>query len=141
MVDAAYMASAAVMTLLVLAVVVGVARTGGRRDYDPVGPTPTARRLRKVAGEPVAWMASFLLLVLVFGGGTVLYVSDATVPGRALLAPGLLAAAVAVFAGAAFLGVYQSARSRGGSAAQGVAEGSFLVGLLLIVVVAAKLVV
>jgi hypothetical protein len=141
MTDALYTASAAVTTLFVLAVVVGVARAERRRDYDPLGPTTTARRLREAAGEPVVWMASFLLLAFVFGGGTVLYVSDATVPGRALLAPGLLAAAVAVFAGAMFLGVYQSARSRGGSAAQGVAEGSFLVGLLVVVAIAAKLVV
>jgi len=141
MTDALYMASAAVTTLFVLAVVVGVARSGSRRGYDPVGPTTTARRLREAAGEPVVWMASFLLLVLAFGGGTVLYVSEVTVPGRALLAPALMAAAIAVFAGAMFLGVYQSARSRGGSAAQGVAEGSFLVGLLGIVVIAAKLVV
>jgi len=141
MTDALYMASAAVTTLFVLVVVVWVARTGGRRGYDPLTTPTTARRLREMAGEPVVWMASFLLLVSAFGGGAVLYVSDVTVPGRALLAPALLAAAVAVFAGAMFLGVYQSARSRGGSAAQGVAEGSFLVGLLVVVVIAAKLVV
>lgn len=140
MVDPVYMASAVATTLFVLAVVVGVARTE-RRGYDPARPTTTARRLREAAGEPVVWMASFLLLAFAFGGGTVLYVSDVAVPGRALLAPGLLAAAVAVFAGAMFVGVYQSARSRGGSAAQGVAEGSFLVGLLVVVVIAAKLVV
>lgn len=140
MVDPVYTTSAAVTTLFVLAVVVWAARSRSRNGYDPIGKT-TALRLRETAREPAVWMASFLLLAFAFGGGAVLYVSDVTVPGRGLLAPGLLTTGVAVFAGAMFVGVYQSARSRGGSAAQGVAEGSFLVGLLVVVAIAAKLVV
>lgn len=138
MVSQPYVVSAAVTTLFVLAVVGGVLRSGGWRRYSPGEGTSPWRRLSAVAASPVVWSLLFFALLLVFGGGTVLFVSGSGVPGAA--GAGLAAAAVVVFAVALFVGVYESARSAGRSAALGVAEGSFLVGMLLVVVVALKLV-
>lgn len=136
-----YVVSAMVTTLVVLAVVGGVLRSGRWRGYSLGGPDTFWPRLRGAAASPIVWSLLFLTLLLVFGGGTVLFVSGVSVPGAGVAGIGLAAAAVVVFAAGLFIGVYGAARSGGRSAALGVAEGSFLVGLLFVVVIAAKLVV
>lgn len=138
MADVLYVASAAVTTVVVLAVFGLVVRMRVWGDYSPTEPPELSARLREAADAPAVWMLGFLLLLVVFGGGTVLFVSGV---GAGALGVALAAAAATVFALALFAGVYSAARSRGRPASQGVAEGSFLVGLLVVLLIAAKLVV
>jgi hypothetical protein len=141
MVTPLYVASAMVTTLFVLAVVGLVVRSERWHGYSPTTRVTLADRLRSAAGQPVVWMLAFALLLVVFGGGTVLWVSGASVPGAELLDVGLAAAGLSVFAVALFVGVYETRLSRGRSPAHGAAEGSFLVGLLLVLLIAVKLVI
>lgn len=135
-----YVASAAVTTVIVLAVVGVVVRGGQWQGYGPADES-LLHRLRSATREPVVWMLTFGLLLLIFGGGTVLWVSGVAVPGAELLGVGLIAAAVMVFGGALFIGVYATKRSRGRSAAQGAIEGTFLVGFLVVLLIVVKLLV
>lgn len=141
MADLSYVASAALMTGLVLAVVVAVLRYGHWQSYSPTEPGGGAERLRAVSESPAAWTVGFLLLAVLFGGAAVLYVSDVSVPGADAVGVGLLVAAAAVLGGFLFVGTYDAARSRGRPAAQGVAEGAVMLGLLAVVAIAVRLVV
>lgn len=141
MADLSYVASGVLMTGFVLAVVVAVLRYGHWQSYSPTEPGDVADSLRAVAASPAAWTAGFLLLVGGFGGAAVLYVSDVSVPGGDALGVGLLVAAAVVLGGFLFVGTYDAARSRGRPAAQGVAEGSVMLGLLAVIAIAVKLIV
>lgn len=137
-----YVVSTVLMGLFVVLVVAAVLRGRDWYDYSPPGEEGgLAETAREVSESPVAWMVGFLLLVFVFGGATVLYLGDATLPVSAGTIGLVLAAAFAlVLAGYAFVGAYSAARSRGRPASQAVAEGVVLLGLLLVVGIAVKLV-
>lgn len=141
MADIAYTASAVVMTVFVLAVVGAVLRFRRWESYSPTEPGRLADRWRQVKSSPTAWMVVFLLLVFAFGGIAVLWVSGTSVPGAGLLGVALLALGAVVLGAYLFVGVYNAARSRGRPAAQGVAEGAALLGLVIVLAIAAKLVV
>jgi hypothetical protein len=100
-----------------------------------------ADRLAEVARTPVAWMVGFLALTLVAGAATVLAVGGygvaAGVSGGA--AALLAAVGVAVLAGYLFYGTFAAARSRGLHSAQAAAFGSWALGLVLLLAVAASL--
>lgn len=140
MAELTYVASALVMTGVVLAVVAAVLRFGDWRSYAIVGAGDPGARLRRVADSPVAWMAAFLVLTLGFGGTAVLYVSGVAIPGAEALGIVLALGAGTVLGGYLFVGTYNAARSRGRPAAQGVAEGVVLLGIFVVVVITAKLV-
>lgn len=140
MADVSYVASGVLMTGFVLAVVVAVLRYGHWESYSPTEPGDVSDRLRAVAASPAAWMLGFLALVVVFGGAAVLYVSDVTVPGGDVLGVVLLVAAAVVLGGFLFYGTYDAARSRGRPAAQGVAEGAVMLGLLAVLAIAVRLI-
>jgi hypothetical protein len=141
MADFAYTASAVVMTAFVLAVVGAVLRFGRWHSYSPTEPGELADRWDALTSSPATWMVVFLLLVFAFGGIAVLWVSGTSVPGAGMLGVALAALAALVLGSYLFVGVYQAARSRGRPAAQGVAEGAVLLGLVAVLAIAAKLVV
>lgn len=137
-----------VSTLLMgaLAVVLGVAVVWGRNwrqgrtapSDDELWLFRAGERASELARTPLAWGLGFAGLVLVFGGGTWLFLSGG-VGAWALLAMGI--AAGVVVAGYMFYGAYTSIRSRGLGSAAGVAAGSWAAGMLFLVVLVAKLLV
>ncbi len=138
MVDLANVASTVLMGLLLIGVVVAVIRGRDWYDYSPTpGDGDLGEALLALARRPVTWMVTFFVLVAGFGAATVLLVTDASLPGGSGL---IWAGFGVVLGGFAFLGAYSAARTRGRPNAQAVAEGAFLVGLLLVAVIAARLV-
>lgn len=149
MADTAYLTSALVTGAALLAVWAFVARMENWRSYDPAtggaasgGPRDADSAVRGAdSSESVgAWVAGFLGMVAVAGGGAVLLVSDAA------LTAGLgswvaLAAVFGVLLGAFLLwGTYSSARHRGLPSAHAALLSAWLFGVLFVVGVAANLV-
>ncbi|MGQ4554799.1 hypothetical protein [Halobellus sp. GM3] len=129
-----------------VAIVVGIAVAFARGRYQHT-PSFTGERatsadgVLSVARTPAAWAVSFVFLTLLAGGATVLAVGGFGVsPGVARGASILLAAVGgAVLVGYIFYGTFVAARARGLHTAQAAAFGSWAVGLLLLVAVAASL--
>ncbi|WP_135827168.1 hypothetical protein [Halorussus ruber] len=113
----------------------GVAGTGGRASADG------GRSARASGDDSVgAWVAGFLALVAIAGGGAVLLVSDA---GVASAVGSWLALAVVfgVLLGAFLLwGTYNSARFRGLPSAHAALVSAWLFGTLFVTGIAVKLV-
>ena len=133
-------ASTVLMGLLLVAVAVAVAYGREWRTYSPFGGDDDAfTTISKATASPTTWIVSFLLLVLGFGGTTLLYVtSSGTTQELALVALGaLIGIALAFFL---FMGVYRSVRGHGRSTAEAVGAGAWALGLLLVVAIAAKLI-
>lgn len=133
-------ASTVLMGLLLVAVAVALAYGREWREYSPIGgDDDTFTTISKATASPTTWIVSFLLLVLGFGGTTLLYVtSSGTTQELALVALGaLIGIALAFFL---FMGVYRSVRGRGRSTAEAVGAGAWALGLLLVVVIVFKLV-
>ncbi|WP_255150626.1 hypothetical protein [Halorarius halobius] len=141
MADLAYTATAVLMTAFVLAVVGAVLRFRHWESYAPTDGAGLLDRLDALKSSPAVWGVTFLLLVFAFGGAAVVWVSGMQVPGAGMVGVAMAALGGVVIAGYLFVGVYSSARSRGRPAAWGVAEGAMLVGLAIVLAIAAKLVV
>jgi hypothetical protein len=126
---------------VVLAVVLAAVRGVDWRDYAPDAPDGPGLAER-AAGSPAVWIAGFLLLLGVFGGGAVAFVAGVGLAEETVNAVGVVlgAATAAVVGGYVFYGTYASARGRGRSASVAVAEGTTLVGALFLLVIAARLV-
>ncbi|MFC6938831.1 hypothetical protein ACFQE8_02500 [Salinirubellus sp. GCM10025818] len=125
---------------LVLAVVLVAVRWIDWQAYTP--DAPGGRDLvSRAAGNQSVWIAGFLLLLVVFGGGAVVFVAGG-LPEETVNAIGLVlgVATAAVVGGYLFYGTYASARGRGRPSSVAVAEGSTLVGTLFLLVITAKLV-
>lgn len=138
MAELIYLASALVTTVVLAAVVVAAVRFGNWQSY-VVGRGGTAvDRLGGLADSPAAWMATFVALVLGFGGATVLFVSGTV--DAATIGIALVVGTVVVLGGYVFVGFYTAARSRGRPAAQGVAEAVVMLGVIVVFAIAAKLV-
>jgi hypothetical protein len=116
----------------------------GRVRYTPGYATDDdlATSLIRIARRPVTWTVSFVVLTLLVGGATVLAVGGYDVsPVVSDGATALLAAVgVVVLVTYVFYGTFVAARSRGLHPAQAAAFGSWAVGLLVLVAVAASLV-
>jgi hypothetical protein len=132
-------------TLLTGAVLLAIALAAVRwvdwRDYAPEssdGPGLVSR----AADSPAVWIAGFLLLLAVFGGGAVAFVAGVGLPEPMVDAVGLVLgiATATVVAGYVFYGTYASARGRGRPTSVAVAEGTTLVGALFLLVIAVRLV-
>lgn len=139
MADLANVASTVLMGLLLIGVIVAIVR--GRNWYDyspPTTETSPGETLLAVARTPAAWMAVFFVLVAGFGGATVLLVTDTALPGGSMV---IWAGFGIILGGFAFLGAYSAARTRGRPNSQAVAEGAFLLGFLVLAVIAARLVI
>jgi len=113
-------------------------RTGYRYEEEASG----TGAVRSFLAEPVAWTLGFILLVLVFGGGTVLYVGGFLDPATvAIVGLGLAAAGVIVFAGYLVYGMYRAARGRGHTSAGAAGEAVITLGLVVLLVIVGRLVV
>ncbi|WP_135854247.1 hypothetical protein [Halorussus salinus] len=142
MAETAYLASALVTGVALLAVWAFVVRMEDWRHYDPASagsggsaPADATRATDSVA----AWAAGFFLLVLVVGGGTVLLVSDAAlVAGVGWM--GLALAFGALLVGFLLWGTYSSARFRGLQSAQAALLSAWVFGSLFVAAIVAKLV-
>lgn len=140
MADLVYTASALLMSVLLFAVAAAVLRFGNWRSYAAGGDDTPGGTLRALAERPVAWMVAFVLLSLGFGGAAVLYVSGSPMVGTETVGVALAVGAFAVIGGYLFVGSYDAARARGRPSAQAVAEGTVLLGFLVVAIIAAKLV-
>lgn len=133
-------ASTVLMGLLLVAVAAALVYGRDWRRYTPLGDDEdTFTTVSNAAASPTTWIVSFLLLVLGFGGSTLLYVtsSGATQNLALVLLGALIGLALAFFL---FMGVYRSVRGHGRSTAEAVGAGAWALGLLLVVVIAAKLI-
>lgn len=143
MAELSYLVSALVMGLFLVAVVAFVRRS----ERDAVRPERETRStpeslLDRTRESTSAWIAGFLVLVLVAGGLSVAYVGGLSpVPTSLARTAGLVLAAVLGAALAAYLGWggYHVARSRGFGDAQAAAVGAWMLGLLFVVAIAARL--
>jgi hypothetical protein len=140
MAETAYLTSSLLTGALLLAVWVLVLRMENWRYYEPSN--DGRENSRADAGDSIgAWVAGFLGLALVVGGGAVLLVSDASLAA----AVGSWVALVALFGvllGAYLLwGTYSSARFRGLPSAHAALVSAWLFGILSVAVIAIKLVV
>ncbi|MFC4451513.1 hypothetical protein [Halorussus aquaticus] len=141
MAETAYLASAVVTGIAVLAVWSFVTRMEDWRHYDAanVGGAHT-RRSADETDSVGTWAAAFFALVLVAGGGAVLLVSDAGVAsavGDWVAVGSVLGVSLLGFL---LWGTYSSARFRGLRSAQAALLSAWLFGSLFVVGVAVKLV-
>ncbi|WP_144901859.1 hypothetical protein [Halobellus captivus] len=130
--------------IILVAALIGLL-SRGRFRYTPSfgnGDGDLATGILTLARRPVTWTVSFLAVAMFAGIATVLAVGGFDVsPSVAGGATALLAAVgTIVLVGYVFYGTFVAARSRGLHAAQAAAFGSWAVGLLVLVAVAASLV-
>lgn len=134
-------ASTVLMGLLLVAVAAALAYGREWRTYSPLGEDEDAfTTITKATASPTTWIVAFLLLVLGFGGTTMLYVtsSGATQELALVVLGALIGIALAFFL---FMGVYRSVRGRGRSTAEAVGAGAWVLGFALVTVIVVKLVV
>lgn len=132
-------ASTILMGLLLVAVAVAVAYGRDWRSYPFGGEGDAFTTIARAVSSPTTWIVAFLLLVLGFGGSTMLYItSTGATQQLALVGLGaLIGIALAFFL---FMGVYRSVRGHGRTAAEAVGAGAWALGIVLVVAIAAKLV-
>lgn len=136
-----YLLSTVLMTILLIAVAIGIARIGqratpsghsGRRSgfaewSGRVGPDQP--RIVELAYDPMAWTISFIVLAIVFLAGAVAMVQGLSGIGGAV-GTGLLAVGGAVLGGFLFFGAFFAARDRIGQTAAGIAVAAVTTGLI-----------
>jgi hypothetical protein len=140
MAQAEYLLSTLVTGGLLLGVAAAVGRAIGP-DFEFQGPDRPALASR-LADDPRVWMLAFLTLVLVFGGGTVVFVGGFELPASAVAVAGaaLVGGTLAVFVGYVFYGTYLAARARGRPSSMAAAQGATALGTLFLVALVVKLV-
>lgn len=129
---------------VVLIATVAFLSSRGWRQYAPSALAASGEGDRSVmaelAGNQTVWVLAFLAAIAVFGGGTVMAVGggpSAEMAGTAGLL--LLAAAGVVAVGYLFFGTFIAAKGRGLGNAAAAMFGSWVLGLLFIVVLVVKL--
>lgn len=137
-----YLVSMALMALFLLAIL-GVVVAG--RDWRTYTPrlTPAGgggSRLSAAAGSETVWVVVFLTGIAVVGGGATLFASG-EFPARLASAGGIAAGAVLALAFVfyVFYGSYRAAKARGFQKAAAVMAGAWILGLLLIALIAVNL--
>lgn len=143
-----YLLSTVLMTVLLIAVAIGVTRTGQRAT--PSGQAggrsgfaewsgrvgPDQPRVVELAYNPMTWTVSFVLLAVVFLAGAVVMVEGVSgVVGTALLAVG-----GAVLGGFLFFGAFFAARDRVGQTAAAVGIAAVTTGLIVLLGIVVRLV-
>lgn len=131
-------------TFLTGALVLAVVLAAGRMvDWQGYTPDAAGRPglVSRAAENTTAWIVGFLLMLAVFGGGTVAFVAG-VLPESLVNAVGLVlgVATAAVVGGYIFYGTYATARGRGRPSSVAVAEGTTLVGAMFLLVITVKLV-
>lgn len=134
-----------VLTGAALVATVVLLNAHGWRQYTPtsLGERSAERSVLADATEnPTVWVLAFLAAVAVFGGGTIAFVSGGgSVPESVVQTGGLVlgVAAAVVTIGYLFFGTFIAARGRGLGNAAAAALGSWVLGLVFIVVLVVKL--
>lgn len=156
MVEITYLTSTFLMGLFLLAIFVAIVRLRGvgwaspassgraaelpeRTENVPARSTATDT----VSSEtPMGWVIGFLLLVLVAGGGAVMFIGGTQLPtvGTQMAGVGLAVIIGGLVCGYFVSGLYLSLRSHGRHSAEAVGVTLWLLGLLGVLVIAAKLV-
>lgn len=149
-----YLLSTVLMGLLLVVVSMAISRSGqratpsghagGRSDYAEWSgrDAGSSSRLVAIANEPMTWTVSFVVLALVILASAVLALEG--LPEGAGVNGGIFQLVLAGVGGAAllgyvFFGAYFAARDRFGQTAAGVAIAALVVGVLMLVGVAATL--
>lgn len=142
MAETAYLTSALVTGTVLLVVWAFVARMENWRYYDPTAEANAEATRRTDGTESVgAWIAGFLLLVAVAGGGAVLLVSDAGLAAGVGGWTALVAVFGVLLGGFLLWGTYSSARYRGLPSAHAALLSAWLFGTLSVAAIAVNLVV
>jgi hypothetical protein len=141
MAQAAYLLSTLVTGGLLLGVAVAVGRAMGAGFRFEEGPERPSLS-RRLADDPRVWILSFLALVLVFGGGAVVFVGGFALPSGAVTVAGaaLAGGTLLVVVGYVFYGTYLAARSRGRPSSMAAAQGAPALATLFLVALVVKLV-
>ncbi|MFB6080738.1 MAG: hypothetical protein ABEJ81_07060 [Haloferacaceae archaeon] len=143
MAQVAFLLSTLIGILLIGAVAVLIGR--GSRQYSlprrVTGGEGESSLLARAARSQVVWTLVFVVAAIGLGGAAILFTGTVPIPdGIKAAAGGALAAGVGILLMFyVFYGTFASARARGLGSSQAAALGSWLVGLLFIVVVALKL--
>lgn len=143
MAETAYLASTLVTGLILLSVWAFVARMENWRRYHspPTGPDREPGRGADSAESVGVWIAGFLLLVAVAGGGAVLLVSEAALTGALGTWVGLAAVFGVLLGGFLLWGTYSSARHHGLPSAHAALLSAWVFGSLFVAGIAVNLVV
>jgi hypothetical protein len=158
MVEINYLPSTLLMGLFLIAILVSLVRirsggetstASGERSMASDLPSTTASDVPArsqssdtVSSEtPTEWVLGFILLVLAAGGGAILFIGDYSLPSVGTQVAVILLVLVlgGLFCGYLFSGVYISLRSHGRKSAEATAVALWLLGLLGVGVIAAKL--
>ena len=134
-----YLVSAALMAVLLVAVVAAVVGQGWKK-YTP-GLQSGESVWSSLAGNESAWALAFVLAALLVGGGATLFVSGDSFSGS-LVSVGGAAVGVALataFVFYLFFGTYAAAKARGYQRAAAVMAGSWVLGLLIVLVITVNL--
>ena len=134
-----YLVSAALMAVLLVAV---VAATMGRdwKKYTP-GLQHDQSVWSSLAGNENAWVLAFIVGALAVGGGATLFVSGDSYSASLVSMGGMAvgAALATAFLFYLFYGTYAAAKARGFQRAAAVMAGSWILGLLIVLVIVVNL--
>lgn len=133
-----------VLTGIVLVAMVAFLSGRGWRQYTPAPLGGSTRRDRPtlvgLAGNPTVWVITFVAAIAVFGGATVMFVGGGVSESAVEMGGAVLLVATGlVTVGYLFFGTFIAARGRGLGNAAAAALGSWVLGLLFIVVLVVKL--
>lgn len=138
-----YLASAALMGVFLLAIVVAIGRARDWRQYAPAraGGGGVASDVSRVARNPATWTVLFVLAIGLVGAGVVLMFTAEAPAGAAAIA----AALIGLVAGVGFLfflfyGSYQWARSHGISRSMAVMTAAWVIGFVVLTAISARVV-
>lgn len=137
-----YLASMALMALFLLVIVGAVAVGRDWQEYTPKLRPGGGSRFSAMAGSETVWVVLFILGAALVGGGATIYVSGDSLISPDLAVFGGIAAAAALvlaFVFYAFYGSYRAAQARGLQKAAAVMAGSWVLGSLLVLAIAVKL--
>lgn len=134
-----YLVSAALMVLLLLAVVGAVVG----RNWKAYTPTLESEQSLwdALADNEEAWTLVFVVVALAVGGGATLFVSGESFSGSLVSLGGVVVALALVlsFLFYLFFGTYAAAKARGFQRAAAVMAGSWVLGFLVVAVIAFNL--
>jgi hypothetical protein len=134
-----YLVSAALMALLLVAVVAAVVGRNWKGYTHKLGGDESV--WSALAGSESVWTLAFLVLALAMGGGATLFVSGDDFSASLVSLGGVVVALVLAlgFLFYLFYGTYAAAKSRGFQRAAAVMAGSWVLGLLIVAVITARL--
>lgn len=137
-----YLASAVLMGLFLLAIVVATGRARDWHQYTPAGAGAgdVAASVSRTAKNPATWTLLFLLAVALVGAGVVLLFTGEAPAWAATVAIALLAVA----AGGSllfflFYGSYEWARSHGFGKPMAIMIAAWVIGLIVLVAISGKI--